>query len=168
MKIAGINAGVTYTDSTFLPHDFVNAMGGVDENVLKLAITYNDIDAMKSFSSDYYLAYFDEPSKRLAFRAMKLMGVTLELMKEFKDINKIGQKTLISLVETYSDVFNMPLDGLLSFQKIKNMINSDILKDINPIHLPHYSLQLYDIEKGPQYSKIRRFSLSVRKENARR
>lgn len=163
MKIAGINAGVRYTDSTFLPHNFVNAMGGLNENVLKLAITYNDTVAMKSFTSDYYLVYFDEPSKRLAFRAMKLMGITLTLMKEHQDLNKVGQETLISLVEAYSEVFGIPLDGLLSFQRIKDMINSDILKDVNPIHLPHYGLQLYDIEKGPQYSKIRRFNLNIRR-----
>lgn len=162
MKIAGIKAGIRYIDSTFLPHNFVNALGGERENVLKLAITYNDVNAMKSFTSDYYLGYENQASKRLAFRAMKLMSITLTLMKEYRDINKVNQRTLISLVEAYSEVFNMPLDGLLSFQKIKNMINDDILKDINPIHLPHYGLKLYDIEKGSQYSKVRRFNLDIR------
>lgn len=163
MKIYGIHAGIDYVDSMFLPHDFLNAMGGSNENVLKLSITYNDDKAMKAFTSDYYLVYFDEQSKRLAFRAMKLMGITLTLMKQHTDLGQLDSRTLIALVETYSEVFGIPLDGLLSFQKIKNMINSDILKDVNPVHLPHYGLKLYDIQKGKEYSKVKRFNLNIRR-----
>lgn len=154
MNIPGVNVGFTYTGSHILPKQIFGDFGEEGEDILKLSLEYRNPRSMKGHSRDYYLAYDCEEAKRIAFRAMKLQVASLTLVKAHYDLNNVAPEVMMGLVKEWAEVFGISLNGLLSFNQVKERIMNDILKEVDYEVLPYYAIKLFDIQKYQDYSKV--------------
>lgn len=154
MNIPGLNIGFEYRGSNILPKQIFGDFGDEGEDILKLSLEYKNPRSMKGHSRDYYLAYDCEEAKRVAFRAMKLQVASLTLVKAHNDLKNLNSDVMMCLVKEWSEVFGIPLNGLLAFQNVKDRIVNDILKEVDYEVLPYYEIKLFDIQKYQEYSKV--------------
>lgn len=159
MNIPGVQVGFQYQGSHLLPKAILGDFGEDTEDILKLSLEYKNPRSMKGHSRDYYLAYDCDEAKRIAFRAMKLQVASLVLVKAHYDLKNLDSDIMMALVREWSQVFGIPLNGLLAFQNVKNKIVNDILKEVDYEVLPYYQMKLFDIQKYDEYSKVNIFDV---------
>lgn len=129
-----------------------------------LSIRFNCFNStdFKSSISVSHLEYVDKASKRLSFRAAKLIITTIGIIKEHGgDIKYIPPHLMMKLTKIYGLIFGIPLDGLASYENIKNLIVDKILNDIVKLNLENTKVSICDIKPGTEYSLVRIFSLKT-------
>lgn len=158
----GVNIGFRYKGSYFIPNNYVNALGKNNENVLRLTVSHRDQGALRASTQEFCVVYFDEGSKRLCFRSLKLIAKIVTLAMQTQRLHSVQPDELYKIVAEFAELFGMPLNGLTAFQKIKDMILNDILKDIK-LDPSKIEMKVHDIEKGSEYSKIREYDVRTRR-----
>jgi hypothetical protein len=166
MKIPRVKASVLYKDKYVVPNEFIEYFkqeGELDhhsdEGLLKLSIYNLDKVYLKGKSFDYYVKYFDEGSKKVAFRAIKLAATTITLIKKYENMNQVPQTTQVALIKSYANVFGKSINGLVEYGQIKDEITRSFSKDLDGLSVDRF--KVYDIKKKSDTSDVHEFDIQI-------
>ncbi|MDD3412541.1 MAG: hypothetical protein PHY47_00920 [Lachnospiraceae bacterium] len=157
MAITDINVGFNYKKSSFVPNESLKTPRSIRSNYL--IMRFEDLDEHKLIkdTQERYLEYYDSASKRVGFSAMKTILRTIKVGQETGGFKYGGWTNVEAVIRAWSETFGLPIDGLLAIQTIKNLIQNTLFNELN-LSSPNLRIEIEDIERGSEYSKVRLYS----------
>ena len=165
MNRSRATVGFEYKNSTFKPNEGLKIPRTIRSNYLVLRFSDLDERTLIKDIQERYLEYYDDASKRVGFSAMKTVLKAIEVGKRTNGFKTGDWSEMEPVIRSWSETFGMPINGLMAMQSIKNLIQNSLFNQIN-LSSPNLTIEMEDIERGTEYSKVRTFG--ARLERTRR